>query len=109
MKFVSIAHDLPLDKTSRKISSPIKKQMPNNDASKNFDKGTEGADSSMTFTTITMFALNMVFAGAVKEIIGTIMGLQVVIHMALFMLPFPGNMGNFISKLKPIASFNVVK
>ena len=29
--------------------------------------------------------------------------------MALFMLPFPGNMSNYIQKLKPIASFNVVK
>jgi hypothetical protein len=43
-----------------------------------------------------MFSLNLVFAGAVKEIIGAIMSLQVVIHMLLFMLPFPGNMSNFI-------------
>jgi hypothetical protein len=83
--------------------------MPNNDASRNFDKGTDAADSSLTMTTIVMFLLNLIFAGAVKEIIGAIMSLQVVIHMALFMLPFPANMGNFIQKLKPIASFNVLK
>ena len=70
--------------------------MVNNEASRNFDKGTDGANSSLTFTTITMFLLNLIFAGAAKEIIGAIMSLQVVIHMALFMLPFPANMGNFI-------------
>ena len=72
---VSTAHNLPIDKSSRKIRSPVKKQMPNNEASQNFDKGTDGADSSMTGTTIIMFLLNMIFAGAVKEIIGTIMSL----------------------------------
>ena len=83
--------------------------MPNNEASKNFDKGTDGADQGMTTSAIIMFALNLVFSGAIKEMIGTIMCLQVVIHMALFMLPFPGNISNYIQKLKPIASFNVVK
>jgi hypothetical protein len=43
-----------------------------------------------------MFALNLIFDGVIKEIIGTIMGLQVVIHMVLFMLPYPGNMHNFM-------------
>jgi len=97
------------DKSSLRITSEITKQMPNDETTKNFDKGTEGADTSLTSTTIIMFLLNMVFAGAVKEIIGSIMSLQNVIHMLLFMLPFPANIVNYLSKIKPIASFNVVK
>jgi len=32
-----------------------------------------------------------------------------VIHLFLFTIPFPANIGNFIQKLKPIASFNILK
>ena len=83
--------------------------MPNTDLTRTFDKATESADNGMTILAIIMFILNMIFAGSLKKLIGAIMSLQVVIHMVLMMLPFPPNIGNYLTKLKPIASFNVLK
>jgi len=47
--------------------------------------------------------------GALKELVGTILSLQVIIFMFLFSITFPANTGNFITKLKPIVSFNILK
>ena len=53
--------------------------MPNTQATKNYATSTEGANSSMSGTFIFTWLLSFLFAGAMKEIIGTILGLQIVL------------------------------
>jgi len=44
-----------------------------------------------------------------KEIIGTILSMQIVINLFLFTVTFPANISNYVQKLKPIISFNILK
>lgn len=41
--------------------------------------------------------------------IATLFSLQIIIHMFLLSIPFPGNIVNVIKKLKPLVSFNIIK
>mmetsp|Transcript_16682 Transcript_16682/g.25714 ORF Transcript_16682/g.25714 Transcript_16682/m.25714 type:complete len:134 (-) Transcript_16682:234-635(-) len=63
----------------------------------------------MSATTLFTFGLNMVFQGAMKEILGTILSMQIIINLFLFTIPFPANISTYIHKLKPIVSFNILK
>ena len=62
----------------------------------------------MTGTTILTFIMNFVFAGAMKEIIGSILGLQIVLFGSLIYVKMPGNIATYYQRLKPIATFNIV-
>ena len=62
----------------------------------------------MSGTAILTFIMNFVFAGAMKEIIGSILGLQIVLFGSLIFVKMPGNISTFYQRLKPIASFNIV-
>jgi len=73
--FESVAYDLPLEYKSRSVKQNIKKQMPNTPASKSFDEGTDSTSEAMVWTTMLSTALNLVFQGAMKELIGTILAL----------------------------------
>ena len=63
----------------------------------------------MVLTTIYTLVLSMILANAVKKLLLTLLTLQVIIHMFMFMVPFPGNVSNVIKKIKPIVSFNLMK
>ena len=83
--------------------------MPNNEASKQLEQGADKSQKGMTGITIINAIMNIFIQGALKEIIGTLLSLQVIIHMFLYSLPFPGNIQTFVKKLKPIAGFNILK
>jgi len=83
--------------------------MQNNAATQNFDKGTEKTGAAVAIITVISLLLNIVFQHAINKILGTISQLQIVINLALLQTAFPGNLNNFILKLKPIVTFNIVK
>ena len=62
----------------------------------------------MSGTTILTFIMNFFFAGAMKEIIGSILGLQIVLFGSLIYVKMPGNIATYYQRLKPIATFNIV-
>ena len=39
----------------------------------------------------------------------TLFSLQIIIHMFMLTIPFPGNIVNVIKKIKPLISFNIMK
>lgn len=49
----------------------------------------------MSGTAILTFIMNFVFAGAMKEIIGSILGLQIVLFGSLIYVKMPGNIATF--------------
>jgi hypothetical protein len=83
--------------------------MPNNPQTQAYDKGTEKMSFIMVLTTIYTLALSMVLADAVRKLLTTLLTLQVIIHMFMYTVPFPGNISNIIKKIKPIVSFNLMK
>ena len=83
--------------------------MPNTAASQNYDSGTQKVEFTMTITTVYTFVLSMYLAKAIKKLISTLFSLQIIIHMFLFSIPFPGNIVNVIKKIKPLVSFNIIK
>jgi hypothetical protein len=87
----------------------VSRQMPNNEASRSYDKGTDQLSIMMVISTIYTLLLGMVLSKAVKKMIVTLFSLQVIIHMFFFTIPFPGNIINVIKKIKPIVSFNLLK
>ena len=73
--FKSVEFDTRISYTSKTLISPVKKQMPNNDQSRSFDKSTTQTTEGMNAVTIFTFCLNILFQGAMKEILGTILSI----------------------------------
>ena len=83
--------------------------MPVNEQTVAYDQSTDQMQFLMILATVWTLALSMVLANAVKKLLTTLLTLQVIIHMFMFMVPFPGNISNIIKKIKPIVSFNLMK
>ena len=84
--------------------------MPNTVVSQNYDVSTETVELTMTITTIYTLVLSMYLAKAIRKLISTLFSLQIIVHMFIFSIPFPGNIVNIIKKLKPlVSSFNIIK
>ena len=77
--FYSLDYDRTFELEDRQVHDGVKKQIQNTQANKNYDKSTEQANNSMSGSFIFTWLLSFVFAGAMKEIIGTILGLQIVL------------------------------
>ena len=90
-------------------SSGVSRQMPNTVASQNYDKSTEQVSFIMIMSTIYTLALSLLLSNAIKKLLVTLFSLQIIIHMFLFTIPFPGNIVNVIKKIKPLVSFNILK
>lgn len=82
--------------------------MPNTLASQRFDGGTQTTNNAISGTAILTFLLNFIFTGAMKEIIGSILGLQIILFGSLIYVKMPGNIATYYQRLKPIATFNIV-
>lgn len=90
------------------IKTQVTKQMYNTETTQQYYKTTEQTNTAVAGTTIFTFLLEFVFNGAMKEIMGAILGLQIILFGSLTYVNIPGNILTFYQKLKPIASFNVV-
>ena len=94
---------------SKEFKSRVPKQMPNTAASRNFDKGTESAGYALNWSMIICAIINVVYAGVLQKIVGSVMHIQVIIFEALMMFLLPGNSINYVNKIKPIITFNILK
>ena len=63
----------------------------------------------MTYTMISCVLMNFLFAGVLQKIVGSVMHIQVIIFEALIMFLLPGNSINYVNKIKPIITFNILK
>jgi hypothetical protein len=64
----------------------------------------------MTIAAVYNLVLSVYLAKAIKKLISTLFSLQIIVHMFIFSIPFPGNIVNIIKKLKPlVSSFDIVK
>ena len=63
----------------------------------------------MTYTMISCVLMNFLFAGVLQKIVGSVMHIQVIIFEALMMFLLPGNAINYVNKIKPIITFNILK
>ena len=83
--------------------------MPNTLANQNYDENTESVSFWMIFTTVYTLVLSFFLNKALKKLLATFLSIQIIIHMFLLANPFPGNIFNIISKLKPLLSFNILQ
>ena len=83
--------------------------MPNTEASQNYDKSTEQVSFAMIISTVYTLVLSLFLSNAIKKLLVTLFSLQIIIHMFMFTIPFPGNIVNVIKKIKPLVSFNILK
>mgnify|MGYP006982830153 FL=1 len=49
------------------------------------------------------------FAGVLMKIVGSLLQVQIVIFEALMMFLLPGNAVNYIQKIRPIVTFNIIR
>ena len=83
--------------------------MPNTKASQNYDEGTEQMSFAMVVTTVYTLVISLFLSNTIKKLIATLFTLQIIIHMFLLSIAFPGNIINVIKKIKPLVSFNILK
>ena len=63
----------------------------------------------MVMGTIYSLLLSLILAKVLKKLLMTLFSLQVIIHMFMLTVPFPGNVVNVVKKIKPLISFNILK
>ena len=63
----------------------------------------------MVIGTIYSLILSFVLANVLKKLLMTLFSLQVIVHMFMLTVPFPGNVVNIVKKVKPLISFNIMK
>ena len=63
----------------------------------------------MVMGTIYSLLLSLILANVLKKLLMTLFSLQVIIHMFMLTVPFPGNVVNKVKKIKPLISFNILK
>ena len=83
--------------------------MPNTESSQQYDSGTEQMTFMMIVATVYSLALSLLLANVLKKLLMTLFSLQVIIHMFMLTVPFPGNIINVIKKMKPLISFNILQ
>jgi uncharacterized protein with PQ loop repeat len=91
------------------LQSGIPKQMPNTFGSRSFNKATSGVSSILNFTVLICAIINYLYSGVLVKIVGSLMAVQVVIFEGLMMFLLPGNALNYIGKIRPIVTFNIIK
>ena len=83
--------------------------MPNTAGSRSFDTGTESVGIALNWTLLICAAINYVYSGVLVKIVGSLMHVQIVIFQALMMFLLPGNAVNYIQKIRPIVTFNIIR
>ena len=83
--------------------------MPNTEASQQYDSGTEQMTFMLVIATVYSLALSFFLANVLRKLLMTLFSLQIIIHMFMLTIPFPGNIINIVKKLKPLVSFNILK
>lgn len=83
--------------------------MPNTESSQQYDESTEQMSFLMVMGTIYSLLLSLILANVLKKLLMTLFSLQVIIHMFMLTVPFPGNVVNVVKKIKPLISFNILK
>ena len=82
------------------------RQMPNDEASKKLEKRAQQANSAGSFLTVLIFVVQSYLMGVFKKLIGTLLALQIVIHLGLLNVKIPGAVTCFNSIVKNVTYFN---
>ena len=97
------ADQLPLDTGVKVI-----RQMPNTEESKRLADRADKANSAGSIITIAIFLVQSYMMGVFKKLIGTLLALQVVVHLGLLNVKIPGAVTCFNSTVKKVTYFNVM-
>ena len=62
----------------------------------------------MAWTTIIIMVLQIFLLGVFKKLLGSILALQIIVHLGLLNVAIPGNTTTFISTLKKFTYFRVL-
>ena len=69
--------------------------MVNDDSAANLAASSENAAAAMEAATIFVFIFQVALSGVLKQLMGALVLLQVVIHMGVLSVQFPGNINMF--------------
>ena len=94
---------IPLDTNVKLI-----RQMSNDEQSQQLKKTAENANSAGSILTIMVFIIQSYMMGVFKKLIGTLLALQVVVHLGLLNVKIPGAVTCFNSTIKQVTYFNVL-
>jgi hypothetical protein len=82
--------------------------MPDNEESRNLAKNSEKAEKTLSYITLGVMALQLVLLQVFKKLLGTILALQIIVHLGMLNVAIPGNTTTFISTLKKFTYFRIL-
>ena len=82
--------------------------MPNDEASHTLQEHAEHANNAGSFITIVVFIIQSYMMGVFKKLIGTLLALQIVVHLGILNVKIPGAVTCFNSTIKQVTYFNVL-
>ena len=83
-------------------------QMPNDEFTKSYEAVTEAAQTMISITLVSNFAVNLVLSGAMTLLWGMLNGMQIVAHFDLVNIMMPANAHLLFKVLVQIATFDLV-
>ena len=83
-------------------------QMPNDEFTKSYEAVTEAAQTVISITLVSNFAVNLVLSGAMTLLWGMLNGMQIVAHFDLVNIMMPANAHLLFKVLVQIATFDLV-
>jgi hypothetical protein len=101
-------HELTPDRVPLNTNVKLIRQMPNDEASHKLQQHAEHANGAGSFLTVMIFIIQSYMMGVFKKLIGTLLALQVVVHLGLLNVKIPGAVTCFNSTIKQVTYFNVL-
>ena len=83
--------------------------MKDNDFNRGFDTASGLAKTSVKGHVVGSFALNILLAGSLSQILGMINSLQLIVHLPFFAVSVPANVMTIIGILVPIVMFDIME
>ena len=74
--------------------------MPNDEESKKLAKNTSNANSGFSFSTVVFFVLQSYMLTVFKKVLGTLLALQIVVHLGMINVKIPAAVTTFMATMK---------
>jgi hypothetical protein len=91
------------------LKSAMKKQMPDDNITRNLLAASEAADSSLRTTLVGSIIMNIMIKGAMHLFLGMINNLQVIVHIPMLNVVIPANVMQIYKIILPLVMFDILE
>lgn len=96
-----------IDSDFHTLSIKCRKQMADSALNRGIETASEVLDTSMKGSMVSSFAVNLLVAGSLSQLLGMINSLQLISHLPLLAISVPANVMTLEELLVPVVMFDI--